>query len=172
LVGNARGAGLIGALELVGNKESKEIFNPSWGVAAHVGERALTPITRALGDTVNFCPPMIIAKADIGEMYARARPCTRRHLYVAAGRSPGGCDLAFQLTPKARCARPYRRDQGSSSRRQRRAGLPLLSDFGPLPSEGSCFGTQPLERVGAIRHQICHDGSPRAAGWLLFGNGC
>jgi 4-aminobutyrate--pyruvate transaminase len=29
LVGNARGAGLIGALELVSNKESKEIFNPS-----------------------------------------------------------------------------------------------------------------------------------------------
>jgi 4-aminobutyrate--pyruvate transaminase len=75
LVGNARGAGLIGALELVSNKESKEIFNPSWGVAAHVGERALKHglITRALGDTVNFCPPMIITRAEIGEMYARAR---------------------------------------------------------------------------------------------------
>lgn len=75
LVGNARGVGLIGALELVCNKETKEIFDPSWGVAAYVGERAMKHglITRALGDTVNFCPPMIITKAEIADMYARAR---------------------------------------------------------------------------------------------------
>jgi 4-aminobutyrate--pyruvate transaminase len=75
LVGNARGVGLIGALEVVSNKETKEVFDSAWGVAAHVGERALKHglITRALGDTVNFCPPMIITKAEIADMYARAR---------------------------------------------------------------------------------------------------
>lgn len=74
-IGRQRPRRRIHRLELVGNKESKDIFNPSWGVAAHVGERALKHglTTRALGDTVNFCPPMIITKADIGEMCARAR---------------------------------------------------------------------------------------------------
>ncbi|WFU18092.1 aspartate aminotransferase family protein [Bradyrhizobium sp. CB3481] len=89
LVGNARGVGLIGALELVSNKDSKEVFDPSWGVAAHVGERALKHglITRALGDTINFCPPMIITKAEIGEMYARARRALdETYAWLQAGR--------------------------------------------------------------------------------------
>ncbi len=89
LVGNARGVGLIGTLELVGNKDTKEIFDPAWGVAAHVGERALKHglITRALGDTVNFCPPMIITKAQIADMYARTRlALDETYAWLQAGR--------------------------------------------------------------------------------------
>jgi 4-aminobutyrate---pyruvate transaminase len=92
LVGNARGVGLIGTLELVGDKETKQPFDPSWGVAAHVGERALKHglITRALGDTVNFCPPLIISKAEIADMYARARRALDdTHAWVQAGRPTG-----------------------------------------------------------------------------------
>lgn len=75
LVGNARGMGLIGALELVRDKETKENFDPAWGVAAQVGARAQRHglIIRALGDTVNFCPPLIITKSQIADMFARAR---------------------------------------------------------------------------------------------------
>ncbi|MFT4115215.1 aspartate aminotransferase family protein [Bradyrhizobium sp.] len=74
LVGDARGSGLIGALELVKDKASKESFDPSWNVAAHVGASALKRglITRALGDTVNFCPPLIISEAEIAEMFRLA----------------------------------------------------------------------------------------------------
>lgn len=89
LVGNARGIGLIGALEVVKDKATKEPFDPSWGVAGHVGERALAHglITRALGDTVNFCPPMIITESQIAEMFSRARRALDdTHAWINAGR--------------------------------------------------------------------------------------
>ncbi|MFT9640230.1 aspartate aminotransferase family protein, partial [Alcaligenes phenolicus] len=56
LVGEARGAGLLAAVELVADKATKTPFPPSEGVAAHAGERALAygVITRALGDAFNF----------------------------------------------------------------------------------------------------------------------
>jgi len=71
LVGEARGSGLIAALEVVANKETRESFAPSEGVASHVGNGALKHgvITRALGDTVNFCPPLIITRAEIDELF-------------------------------------------------------------------------------------------------------
>jgi 4-aminobutyrate---pyruvate transaminase len=92
LVGNARGVGLVGTLELVSNKETKQPFDASWGVANHVGERALKHglITRALGDTVNFCPPLIISKAEIAEMFARAKlALDDTQAWVQAGRPTG-----------------------------------------------------------------------------------
>lgn len=75
LVGEARGRGLIAALEMVANKETRQAFDPALGVAAHVGECALAHgmITRALGDTVNFCPPLIITHAQIDEMFDAAQ---------------------------------------------------------------------------------------------------
>jgi 4-aminobutyrate--pyruvate transaminase len=71
LVGEARGAGLIGAVEVVANKETKEPFPPSEGVATYAGTRALTygVITRALGDTFNFCPPLIITHDQIDQLF-------------------------------------------------------------------------------------------------------
>jgi 4-aminobutyrate--pyruvate transaminase len=71
LVGEARGAGLIGAAELVADKATKAPFPSEMGVAARVGEYALKHgvITRALGDTVNFCPPLIITEAQIDELF-------------------------------------------------------------------------------------------------------
>lgn len=71
LVGEARGAGLIGAAELVADKATKAPFPPDMGVAARVGDYALKHgvITRALGDTVNFCPPLIITEAQIDELF-------------------------------------------------------------------------------------------------------
>jgi 4-aminobutyrate--pyruvate transaminase len=71
LVGEARGAGLLGAVELVANKETKEPYPPSEGVAVHAGTCALAHglITRALGDTFNFCPPLIITHDQIDELF-------------------------------------------------------------------------------------------------------
>jgi 4-aminobutyrate--pyruvate transaminase len=75
LVGEARGAGLLAAVELVADKASREPFAPSEGVAAYAGTRALSHglITRALGDTVNFCPPLIVTRAQIDEMFDAAK---------------------------------------------------------------------------------------------------
>jgi len=74
LVGEARGVGLVGALELVSDKASKQPFPPARGVGAQVARRAEAHglIVRALtGDVIAFAPPLIIEAADIEEMLVR-----------------------------------------------------------------------------------------------------
>ena len=75
LVGEARGKGLVGALELVEDKATRQNFDPAAGVAAHVGERALARglITRCLGDAVNLCPPLIVTEAQIADIVGRVK---------------------------------------------------------------------------------------------------
>jgi len=72
LVGEARGVGLIGALEVVKNKENKQEFDVSDGVGAHLASRAQANglISRAMGDTLAFAPPLIIDNYQINEMLA------------------------------------------------------------------------------------------------------
>jgi 4-aminobutyrate--pyruvate transaminase len=85
LVGEARGRGLIGTLELVRDKRTKEPFEPGRGVAIHAGRRAQAHgvITRALGDTVNLCPPLIITAEQIVDLAARiARALDDTHRWV------------------------------------------------------------------------------------------
>jgi 4-aminobutyrate--pyruvate transaminase len=74
LVGNARGRGLIGTLELVRSKETKEPFKPADGIAIHAGKRAQAHgvVTRALGDNYSLCPPLIITETQINEMFDRS----------------------------------------------------------------------------------------------------
>jgi 4-aminobutyrate--pyruvate transaminase len=73
LVGEVRGIGLIGGVELVQDKASKAPFDPKQGVgaifAAHALEGGL--IVRAMGDTVALCPPLIITSEEIDEMLRR-----------------------------------------------------------------------------------------------------
>ncbi|MGE0651786.1 MAG: aminotransferase [Alphaproteobacteria bacterium] len=74
LVGEARGIGLIGAVELVRDKKAHENFDRSLKVGAFVAGRALEHglIVRALvNDTVAFCPPLIITEAQIDDMFDR-----------------------------------------------------------------------------------------------------
>ena len=70
LVGEARGMGLIGAVELVADKADKRPFAGS-GVGAYCQkqceERGL--ILRALGgNSVAICPPLIITREQIDEL--------------------------------------------------------------------------------------------------------
>ena len=73
LVGEARGTGLIGALELVADKASKRPFDPIGRVGAvanRIGhEEGL--IFRAIGDQLALCPPLIVTEDDIAEIMAR-----------------------------------------------------------------------------------------------------
>lgn len=74
LVGEARGIGLIGAVELVANKRAKTPFDPAKAVAPTVvrfcEEEGL--IVRALmGDRIAFCPPLVITEAEINELFDR-----------------------------------------------------------------------------------------------------
>src|SRR5437660_1904889 len=71
LVGDARGIGLIGAVELVRDKATKESFDPKAGVAAYLVRRAQHhgAILRNMpGNNVAFRPPLIITEAEIEEM--------------------------------------------------------------------------------------------------------
>jgi 4-aminobutyrate--pyruvate transaminase len=73
LVGGVRGIGLIGALELVSDKTSKASFDPKSGVGEFLAKRAHHHgvIIRSLGDTIAFCPPLIITDGEIDLMFER-----------------------------------------------------------------------------------------------------
>ena len=74
LVGQARGVGLIGAVELVANKDTKDQFDPSIKAAQGVADRAQANglIVRGLtGDAVAICPPLIIDEKQIADLFDR-----------------------------------------------------------------------------------------------------
>ncbi len=75
LVGEVRGVGLIGAIELVADKAARRNFPPAEKVGlrmVNLGE-AHGVIGRALSnDTVAFSPPLIITAAEIDEMLDRS----------------------------------------------------------------------------------------------------
>jgi 4-aminobutyrate--pyruvate transaminase len=71
LIGEARGIGLIGAVEIVRDKATKQSFDPKAGVAAHLVRRAQHhgAILRNMpGDIVAFSPPLIISEPEIDEL--------------------------------------------------------------------------------------------------------
>ena len=73
IVGEVRGIGLIGAVEQVADKASKAPFHPAEGVGAFLVKRGHHHgvILRALGDSIAFCPPLIISEAEIALMLER-----------------------------------------------------------------------------------------------------
>ena len=70
LVGEVRGVGLLGALEFVSDKASKEAFDPKVGFGAYFQGQAESEglIIRAIGDTIAVCPPLIIVEDEIDEL--------------------------------------------------------------------------------------------------------
>ena len=72
LVGEARGVGLIGGLELVKDKRAKQSFDAKLGVGAKAARLAEEEgvLCRAVGgDTVALCPPLVIDGAEINAMF-------------------------------------------------------------------------------------------------------
>ena len=70
LVGEVRGKGLIGAIELVANKETGQAFAD--GRVGAFAQRACQDegllIRVVSGSSVAFCPPLIIEESQIDEM--------------------------------------------------------------------------------------------------------
>jgi 4-aminobutyrate--pyruvate transaminase len=73
LVGEVRGIGLIGAVELVADKATKTSFNPTDGVGAFLVKRGHYHgvILRPLGDSIAFCPPLIIKESELDLLFER-----------------------------------------------------------------------------------------------------
>jgi len=90
LVGEGRGLGLVGGIELVADKRSKRSFEPKAGVAAQAVRFAQQEglIVRYLaGDVISICPPLIIAPEEIDELFARlARALDRTVSWTRAQR--------------------------------------------------------------------------------------
>ena len=83
LVGEARGLGLVGGIELVADKRTKRAFDPKLGVAARcvVAAQSEGLIVRALvGDTISLCPPLIISAQELGLLFERLRCALDRTL--------------------------------------------------------------------------------------------
>jgi len=74
LVGEARGLGLIGGVELVADKNTKRAFSPQHGVAARAVQFAEAEglIVRAvLGDVLTLSPPLVINAREVDELFDR-----------------------------------------------------------------------------------------------------
>ena len=72
-VGEVRGVGLIGAIELVADKAAKTPFDPIGKVGGYLVARAQAHglILRNLGDSVAFSPPLIISEAQVDDLLER-----------------------------------------------------------------------------------------------------
>ncbi|RCW63081.1 aminotransferase [Pseudorhodoferax soli] len=72
-VGNWRGVGLIGAIELMADKAARTPFaadrKAGYRFAALALEEGL--IVRAMGDSIGLCPPLIITAAELADLFAR-----------------------------------------------------------------------------------------------------
>ncbi|MNC27032.1 Adenosylmethionine-8-amino-7-oxononanoate aminotransferase [compost metagenome] len=73
LVGEVRGCGLIAAVELVGDKDSKTPYQATGTLGRYLAGRAQQHglITRAMGDAIAFCPPLIIDEQEMGLLLER-----------------------------------------------------------------------------------------------------
>jgi 4-aminobutyrate--pyruvate transaminase len=72
LVGETRGLGLVGGIELVADKRTKQSFDPKKFVAARCVRFAeeMGLIIRFLaGDSLSICPPLIISAQEIDQMF-------------------------------------------------------------------------------------------------------
>jgi 4-aminobutyrate--pyruvate transaminase len=76
LVGDARGVGLIGGVELVADKATKESYPAAVKAAAKASEKAVAHglFVRPLpSDVLGICPPLIITEDEIDELFDRLR---------------------------------------------------------------------------------------------------
>lgn len=95
LVGDMRCCGLLGAIELVANKDNRTRFDPVGQAGRLVLERAIDRglIVRHLGDVIAICPPLIVQPAELDELFDRllcALDDSAEHLL--AGATNGGND--------------------------------------------------------------------------------
>ncbi|MGH6761124.1 MAG: aspartate aminotransferase family protein [Phyllobacterium sp.] len=73
LVGEVRGIGLIAAVELVTDKQQKTALElpGQLGALANAHVQQAGVISRAMGDALAFCPPLIIKEAEVDELLSR-----------------------------------------------------------------------------------------------------
>ncbi len=73
LVGDTRAVGMVGTVELVRDRASREAFDPALAIPAYCVKRAQEHglIVRAIVNSIAFCPPLVSTGEEIAEMYRR-----------------------------------------------------------------------------------------------------
>ncbi|KMM77663.1 aspartate aminotransferase family protein [Pseudomonas deceptionensis] len=86
LVGEVRGVGLLGAIELVQDKATRKRYEGR-GVGMICRQFCFDNglIMRAVGDTMIISPPLVISKDEIDELVTKARKCLDLTLEVLQG---------------------------------------------------------------------------------------
>ena len=71
MVGEARGVGLMGALEMVADRQAKTAFASELQVSERVARQALENglVCRPLGQAVVLAPPFVITEAEVDELF-------------------------------------------------------------------------------------------------------
>ena len=74
LVGEARSLGLVGAIEIVRNKESRERFDKDLGAGTQCRDFCVDNglVMRAVGDTMIVSPPLVIEHSQVDELVEKA----------------------------------------------------------------------------------------------------
>jgi putrescine aminotransferase len=88
LVGEARGLGMVGALELVSDKTDMQPFKERGKVGFLCRDACFKNglVMRSVGDTMIISPPLVISKSEIDELMDKAHRCLdETHAAVRAG---------------------------------------------------------------------------------------
>ncbi|KXU38815.1 aminotransferase [Ventosimonas gracilis] len=77
LVGEVRGVGLLGAIELVKDKASRTRYPEAQAVGMMCREHCFNNglVMRAVGDTMIIAPPLVISKTEVDELVEKATLC-------------------------------------------------------------------------------------------------
>ena len=77
LIGEARSLGLVGAIEIVRNKSSRERFDKDLGAGSQCRDFCVDNglVMRAVGDTMIVSPPLIVEDKHIDELVEKAWEC-------------------------------------------------------------------------------------------------
>ena len=72
--------GLIGAVEFVADKATKAPFDQPGAFGRRLAELCQDEglIVRAIGETIAFCPPLIISEKEIDELFDRFGQALKR----------------------------------------------------------------------------------------------
>lgn len=72
-IGEVRGVGLMAALEVVKDKQTKTPFAPEVRISEQIANAALAQglISRPLGQAIVLCPPFIITREELDELFER-----------------------------------------------------------------------------------------------------
>jgi len=74
--------GLLGAIEFVADRQTKQRFNPELKVGARISKAARDRglIARAMphGDILGFAPPLVVSEAEIDEIVDLAYRATKQ----------------------------------------------------------------------------------------------